>query len=381
MTTAYDVIFATPPQSATDVTEQVRKAIEDGRLRNGDKLPTIRQIMSEAGLPYSTINRAISALAAEGKVESRKRGGTLVIAPEKPGKRTASARLNAYALIIPELNIGFYPNLVTSFETSASQAGRRMIACASNNDVHKQGDIIVQLLTEGVSGVALLPTTSGPPPRHQIQMLHSQGIPVVLLHRGVEGMEAPLLSFPAKEIGEMAGRAILDQKHRKIGFVSLQQSAATTGYSRGLHAAMSDAGVPWNDDWSYVGDIVTATEVRDRFAPKLNDWLHHVLQDKNRPTAIFTSFIPAGEWVYMIATRLGLRVPEDLSIVTVGGHQRDGAIARELATVVADETFTGSKAVELLGQMIDGHLPLDSPVSHKIHTAFDPGLTLRPPIG
>lgn len=378
MTVMYDVIFESRPQSTHEVTDQLRKAIADGRLKNGDKLPTIRQIMAEAGLPYSSINRAISTLAAEGKVISRKRGGTHVISPEKPGAPKPSSRLNAYALLIPELNIGFYPNLVTSFETSAGKVGRRMIACASNNDVHKQGDIMVQIMTEGVSGVALLPTTSGPPPRHQIQMLHNQGIPVVLLHRGVEGVQAPLLLFPAREVGETAGRAILERGHEKIGFISLQQSAATSGYARGLRAAMTEADVEWRDDWSYIGDIVTATEVRDRFAPKLKDWLEKVLNKKDRPTVFFTSFIPAGEWVYMIATRMGIRVPEDLSIVTVGGQNRDGVIARELATVVVDETYTGSKSVDLLGQMIDGHLPLDSPVSYKIHTDFDPAMTLQP---
>src|SRR5690606_8617315 len=96
---------------------------------------------------------------------------------------------------------GFYVDLVKAFEASAGGVGRRMIACATNNDVHKQADVIVQLMAEDVSGVVLLPATSGPPPRHQIQMLHRQGIPVVLLHRGVEGVSAPQLTFPAETIG------------------------------------------------------------------------------------------------------------------------------------------------------------------------------------
>ncbi len=377
MTVLYETIFQRPPKTTREVTDQLRQAIDEGRLKHGDKLPTIRQIMAEAGLPYSTINRAISALASEGKLVSKKRGGTHVVAPQKPARPSGSARLNAYALVIPELNIGFYPNLVTSFETSAGKVGRRMIACASNNDVYKQGDIMVQIMTEGISGVALLPTTSGPPPRHQIEMLHNQGVPVVLLHRGVEGVEAPLLIYPAREIGEAAGRAMLQRGHEKIGFISFQQSAATMGYARGLRAAMGDVDVAWNEDWSYIGDIASATDVPKRFAPKLTEWLEKLLKSKDRPTAVFTSFMPVGEWVYVIASRLGIRVPEDLSIVTVGGQQRDGVIASELATVIVDESYTGSKSVELLGQMIDGHLPLDSPVSYKIQTGFDPATSLQ----
>ncbi len=378
MVIAYDVIFESPPLNAQDVSDQLRRAIADGRLQYGDRLPTIRQIMTETGLPYGTINRALSALADEGILVSRKRGGTLVNVPRKQSALGHVTRLNAYALVIPELNIGFYPNLVKSFETSASQVGRRMIACASNNDIHKQGDILVQLMAEGISGVALLPVTSGPPPRHQVQMLHKQQIPLVLLHRGVDGVRAPQLTFPADEIGQMAGRAMLERGHRRIGFVSLQPSAATAGYMRGLRSVVDQAGAQWPESWSYVGDLLSATEVKNQFAPQLTAWLQKILRSKQRPTAFFTSFIPVGELVYLIATRMGLRVPEDLSIVTVGGAQRDGAIAQELATVVVNESFTGNRAIELLEQMSSGQLPLNSNVSHQIQFAFDLGLSLHP---
>ncbi len=49
-----------------------------------------------------------------------------------------------------------------------------------------QGDIILQLLDKRVAGVALLPPTVGKTPEYHFRQLQNQGIPIVMLHRGVD---------------------------------------------------------------------------------------------------------------------------------------------------------------------------------------------------
>lgn len=366
-------IFEHRPTDSQAVAVQLRRAIEQRRIRSGERLPTIREMMAETGLPYGTINRALGILAEEGLVTSRKRAGTFVTV--SPTKADAPNR-NVFALVLPELHTGFYVDLVKAVEASAAEVGRRMIACSTNNDVHKQADIIVQLMAEGVSGVVLLPATIGPPPRHQIQMLHRQGVPVVLMHRGVEGVTAPQLLFPAEEIGQMACRAMIERGHRRIGMVATHRSNTVAGYERGLRRAMSDAGIRWRDDWAFVGDLVSIDPLHDRLTAELTPWLTALMAQSDRPTALFTSFVSVGEILYLTALQMGLRVPEDLSIVTVSGAERLGALARQLATVMVDESHAGSQAVELLEAMAEGRLAFDATVTSGIQIAFDPGQSL-----
>ena len=71
------------------------------------------------------------------------------------------------------------------------------------------------------------------------------------------------------------------------------------------------------------------------------------------PTAILAGFHTTAEivYLYLCAERLGLNVPKDLSIVTVGDVPRRGAIARRLTTVAIDAAALGRRAADLLYEM------------------------------
>ena len=63
--------------------------------------------------------------------------------------------------------------------------------------------------------------------------------------------------------------------------------------------------------------------------------------------------------IYLRLTQLGLRVPQDISLLGFGGSWRDGALTRRLSSVVIDAAATGHQAVSLLHEMRCGSRPLD----------------------
>lgn len=58
--------------------EQVRHAVEVGRLGPGDRLPTVRRLAEELGIAPNTIVKAYGELRRMGFVESRPGVGTVV---------------------------------------------------------------------------------------------------------------------------------------------------------------------------------------------------------------------------------------------------------------------------------------------------------------
>ena len=85
--------------------------------------------------------------------------------------------------------------------------------------------------------------------------------------------------------------------------------------------------------------------------------LQRVFARPDPPTAIVASFDSLAETIYLLLPRLGLRVPEDVSLVGEGGAWREGAITRRLTSAVIDEVATGHKAVALLHEMRSGKRP------------------------
>jgi DNA-binding transcriptional regulator YhcF (GntR family) len=57
---------------------QIVVGIADGRLKPGEKLPTVRALAVETGVNVMTVNKAYQTLKAEGHIITDRRGGTAV---------------------------------------------------------------------------------------------------------------------------------------------------------------------------------------------------------------------------------------------------------------------------------------------------------------
>lgn len=77
--------------------ERIRSEIEDavlsGALQPGERLPIEQELMQQYGCSRMTVNKALSALAAAGLVDRRKRAGSFVARP----------RVHSMVLDIPDL--------------------------------------------------------------------------------------------------------------------------------------------------------------------------------------------------------------------------------------------------------------------------------------
>ena len=96
----------------TDVTgqvyRQIRAAVLDGRLRDGDPLPSVRRLATTLGISRTTVGTAYERLAGEGYVRTRGGAGTFVDttadAPAEPSPAPAGSPLRVRAVwdLIPD---------------------------------------------------------------------------------------------------------------------------------------------------------------------------------------------------------------------------------------------------------------------------------------
>ncbi|GAA1357152.1 GntR family transcriptional regulator [Streptomyces beijiangensis] len=74
---------------------QLTALIASGRLPEGERLPTVRQLASDLGLAPGTVARAYRELEATGLIRTRRGAGTRVAAPPEGPPRPDPARLGA----------------------------------------------------------------------------------------------------------------------------------------------------------------------------------------------------------------------------------------------------------------------------------------------
>jgi DNA-binding LacI/PurR family transcriptional regulator len=279
-----------------------------------------------------------------------------------------------FALIVPETGAGFYPELQRSFEETAGQFHNQVIVINTENDVHRQGNSILQLIDVRIAGAAIVPTTMLTTPAYQIRQLQSNGIPVVFCSRAVDGVRAPLLAIPFENVGRMAGHAIVEAGHRRIAFIASMNSAAPAAYERGFRHAVAGHGLdPASLMVFYGRNSAPSLSAHEQ---EFDEALEEMFRGAQPPTAIFASFDSIAELLYVLLSRRGIRVPDDVSLVGFGGRRREGALQRSLTSVVIDESKMGSEAATLLHEMRTGTLPLDHDEVRPLPLRLAAGQTL-----
>jgi len=303
------------------IQEHLKKQIKEGQLSPGTALPSEQQLANLFKSACSTVRQAMGMLEREGLVSRIQGKGTFV---HKNARQRLASGLDILALVIPELLSGYYPSLQHSFEESASQLQNQMLVCCTRNNLDKQGNVILQLIDNQVGGVAIVPASTPPTPAYQIRQLQKAGIPVVLCHRPVEGIIAPLLGLPFKQIGRLAGESLVKAGHRRFAFFAPHCTLTTDLYLDGFQKALAEEDCELLQDNCYFG-ADGAIDMQELDAD-IADTLKRIMEKPDRPTAIFTTFDSMAERLYLHLTKLGLRMPEEVSLIGVGDKIRHSVL-------------------------------------------------------
>lgn len=90
------------------IRNQIVRAIAEGGLAPGERLPTVRALASECGINVMTASKAYQLLKQEGHVRGDRRGGTFVAEPDA-GSGPSPGAVEALRLQLDELVAGGMP--------------------------------------------------------------------------------------------------------------------------------------------------------------------------------------------------------------------------------------------------------------------------------
>lgn len=354
--------------------EQLRQFIADqmnsGVIRSGDALPPEKQMAELLSLSRVTVRQALAKLEKDGYVKRIHGVGTFASeCPASSGAVTSTAtsvhnplplhpkrQLAAYALILPGSPSDFYSSLHQGFDAAVTD-GKHVIVCNTQNDHYRQADILLRLVYDRVSGIAIVPPTCSTPD-YQLLHLQESGIPIVCCHRGTPGTRTPIISLPYEEIGYRSAKYLLDHGHQRIAmFFSSHGNQSGQLREDGFRRAMAETEQELRDNMVFRG--ISVVKQQDQEAAIIAA-LDQMMSRKYPPTAICVSNDPMAEVIYFVLQRMGVRIPEDVSILSFGSQHRSGAIISRLSAITFNGKWIGQKAAELLREMEQGKRPIDS---------------------
>lgn len=300
----------------------------------------LRDVAAAAGVDASVVSRVLSGDARLSiRPETRERvlaaAARLDYRPNTAARTLKTARTMAIGMIVPDLANVNYATIARGAEEAAGTAGYVLLVA------HGSASDRLPDLHGRIDGLLIGMATSETPRHGEF----GGGVPALLVNRR-EPCGVPSVTVDDEAGGALAVSHLLSLGHRRIGHVAGPQNADTARRRlRGYTAALELAGVRPEPDWiaettfDEAGGNVAATRL---------------LKGEPRPTALFVGNVRAAIGALAAARRLGLRVPDELSIV--GFHDAPFAAYLDpaLTTVRMPLEEMGRQAVDSLLALLGG---------------------------
>ena len=198
----------------------------------------------------------------------------------------------------------FFPELIQGFEDVAVEHGYEILIGSTNYDPERMKTCIRRMVERKAEGVAVMTFGIEEP---LLEKLAERKLPLVFVDVGPERPEISLLRVDYQHGIRQGVQHLAALGHRDIAFVSgpLRLHSANSRLTAFNHA-IQECGIKINSQWIVEGDHTM--EGGMKAAEKL-------LTEGSMPTAVMCSNDMTAIGVLHEAYRVGVRVPDDLSVI------------------------------------------------------------------
>jgi LacI family transcriptional regulator len=324
-------------------------------MRKTKRSVTIQDVAKTAGVSVSTVSRVLNGkvdVASETQDRIRSVIDDLGYTTNLAARSMRSFKKNMVGLIMPDIAYPFAIEVMKGVNRAIAESEFDLLVYTTG-DVRKSGRATheqkyVSLLSNSITdGVVIVAPVTGE---------FSTDAPIVSID--------PLMSDPSYASVHATNyqgatdvmNYLLGLGHRRIGFISGRaELESSTRRLKGYRDGLKKAAIPVDERLIASGDYTTETGIK---------CARQLLSLKDAPTAIFASNDQAAMGVYQAAREMGLRIPEDLSVVGFDNIMESKYM--DLTTVDQFISEMGFVATRMLIQLING-VPLESQ-TYKMQT-------------
>ena len=310
------------------------------RRRRG--VTTIEDVARAAGVSAMTVSRVIN----HGKnVRESTRAAVLdaierlSYSPNTAARSLAAGQATHIGLLYANPSVAYLAQFLIGALHAARSAGVHLVieSCESE-DADEQAEVTRRFATSDVEGVVLPPPLSESEPI--MAELDAMGIPVVTVAMGAPRADSLNVRIDDHAAAMEMTRYLLDLGHRNIGFIKGHPNhIASHDRYRGFCDALTSAGI----------DCEKAAAEQGYFSYRSGLTAgERLLARSDRPTAIFASNDDMAAATISVAHRMGLIVPDDISIVGFDDTALATSVWPELTTVKQPIAAMAEAALELL---------------------------------
>ena len=283
----------------------------------GKKVAGIKEVAELSGLSIATVSRALGgkgSVSAKSRKLAQDAAAELGFVLSYAASSLASGRNHNIGIVVPSVNRWFYSSVIDGASAVLLEAGYDLtLYTASQNESHRATILTDFLLRKRLDAVIAV----------SLELTESEVSQLLAIHRPVLGIGGPLPGADSLRVNDfdLAKRAtehLIGLGHKRIAHIGGDHEydsdfklpgTRRSGYQMAMEQAQLPTSAAWqrSSDFTVLGAYTTARSL-------LGDGLM-------RPTAVFAASDEMAIGTILAARDFGLRVPEELSVIGIDGHE------------------------------------------------------------
>lgn len=311
--------------------------------RSTGRRATLKDVAQRAGVSQSTTSRALSG---EGYVAAAVRQRVLAAADELGYVPHAMARSlrkqvnRSIGVIVSDLRNTFYADLAAGVSSRARSHGYTMLLVDDEGLVDEELSAAQAFVATRTAGVIVTPLSA-----KVSDYLLKQNTPVVEVDRQFAPHECDGVVIDNANVARRVTDYLVGLGHRRIALL-IDETGWTTGSERfaGYQDSLEEAGI--DIDPSLVVSAGWSVDAARQAAV-------NALARRDPPTAVFAANNLLAEGAWRAAGDLGMRIPDDISIVSFDDARWMTMVSPGVTTVAQDAVALGETAMDRLLERIE----------------------------
>jgi LacI family transcriptional regulator len=304
---------------------------------------TLKHIAKELDVSISTVSKSLKdnpeiSLDTRQKVQAFAK--MYNYKPNNIALSLKNKKTKTIAVIIPEIVHHFFATVISGVEQVANENGYNVIVCLSDESFDKEVINMEMLANGSIDGfiMSLSKETQSKKDFHHIEEVINQGMPVVMFDRVTNDILCDKVIIDDTQAAFEAVQKLIDANLKKIALLTTHDYISvgklrTEGYVKALQ----------NNDIAISDQLVVKIEDTENCIIEISE-----LFENHKFDAIFAVNELFAVTALKHATSLGIKVPQELSIIGF----TDGIISKysspSITTVGQNGIKMGGKAAQLL---------------------------------
>jgi LacI family transcriptional regulator len=329
----------------------------------GDTRKSTLVLVAElAGVSIASVSRVMNGLPASQRVTERVRAAAaeLGYVPDATARSLKVGRTEQIALAVADVGNPVYVGMMREISRVVTKAGYRLVLSSTGSDPKDQIDLLASLNRGFADGLIMSPLRV---PEELGAQLRSSRFPIVIIGSLPPGVELDNVRADSVAGIELAVAHLVAQGRERVAFVNgpvdtVPGAARLNGYL----TALTTRNLPHNAD--------AQVNARD-FTYKAGLKAATALLEQSTPDAIVCANDLLAIAALNVATRRGLRIPDDIAIVGMDDTDIADLANPAITSVDLGATKRAKAAAKLLLRRLDKP---DAPVRQVV---IEPTLTVR----